>query len=67
MWLAKLFNTKPKTVWEIREDQFIQAVNSLKTLRAPPGGCMSIYPEELREVIIASSEQCKGLVRRGGH
>ncbi len=58
---------KTKNVWELKEEQFILAINSLKTLRAPPGGCMSIDPEELREVILASREQCKDLVRRGGH
>lgn len=58
--------TRLKTLAEIEEGKFILAINSLKTLRAPPGGCMSIDPEEIREVIIASREQCKDLVKRGG-
>jgi len=58
--------TRLKTLAEIEEEQFILAINSLKTLRAPPGGCMSIEPEELREVILASREQCKDLVRKDG-
>ncbi|WP_256597958.1 hypothetical protein [Pseudomonas sp. XWY-1] len=57
---------RPKTQAEIEEEKFISAVNALKTLQAPPGGCISIDLEELREVIIASREQCKGLVRRNG-
>ena len=66
MWLAKLFDTKPKTVWELQEEQFILAIKGLKTLQAPLGGCISIDPEEIRDQIIASREQCKDLVRRGG-
>ena len=62
----KLFSRRPKTRTEIEEEQFILAINRLKTLQAPPGGCISIDPEELREVIIASRKQCKDLVRRDG-
>lgn len=64
--ITKFRKPRLKTLAEIEEEQFILAVNSLKTLRAPPGGCMSIDPEELREVIIASRKQCKDLVRRDG-
>lgn len=49
-----------------RERKFIQAANSLKTLRVTPEGGMSIDPEELREQIIASREQLKHLVYKPG-
>jgi hypothetical protein len=62
-----LSRKKIKTVWDIKEEQFILAANSLKTLRAPLGGCMSIDPEELRDQIIESREHYKDLVRRDGH
>ena len=55
---------RPKTRTEIEEEQFIQAANSLKTLRVPLGGCISIDPEEIRDQIIAAREQYKSLVRR---
>lgn len=58
---------KPKTVWDIQEEQFILAANRLKTLQVPLGGCMSIDPEEIRDQIIAAREQYKSLVRRDGH
>ena len=60
----KLFTRRPKTRTEIEEEQFILAANSLKTLRVPLGGCISIDPEELRDQIIAAREQYKSLVRR---
>ena len=63
----KLFKRRPKTRTEIEEEQFILAANSLKTLRVPLGGCMSIDPEKLRDQIIAAREQYKDLVRRDGH
>ncbi|NNA43836.1 hypothetical protein HBO18_06790 [Pseudomonas lactis] len=63
----KLFTRRPKTRTEIEEEQFILAANSLKTLRVPLGGCISIDPEELRDQIIAAREQYKSLVRRDGH
>ena len=47
-----------------RERGFIQAANSLKTLRVTPEGGMSIDPEELREQIVASREQLKHLVHK---
>ena len=49
-----------------RERGFIQAANSLKTLRVTPEGGMSIDPEEIREQIIASREQLKHFVHRPG-
>ena len=63
----KLFTRRPKTRTEIEEEQFILAANSLKTLRVPLGGCISIDPEELRDQITAAREQYKSLVRRDGH
>lgn len=60
----KLFSRRHKTVWDLQEEQFIQAANSLKTLRVPLGGCISIDPEEIRDQIIAAREQYKSLVRR---
>ena len=47
-----------------RERGFIQAANSLKTLRVTPEGGMSIDPEEIREQIIASREQLKHFVHK---
>ncbi|WP_455886943.1 hypothetical protein [Pseudomonas rustica] len=65
LWLVRLFRKdKPKTVWDLQEEQFILAANRLKTLRVPLGGCMSIDPEEIRDQIIAAREQYKSLVRR---
>jgi hypothetical protein len=62
MWL---FRRRSKTVWDLKEEQFILAANSLKTLQVPLGGCISIDPEEIRDQIIAAREQYKSLVRRG--
>lgn len=64
--IRQLLRTKQKTVWDIQEEQFILAANSLKTLRVPLGGCISIDPEEIRDQIIAAREQYKSLVRRDG-
>lgn len=61
-----LYRNRPKTVWELKEEQFILAANRLKTLQVPLGGCMSIDPEEIRDQIIAAREQYKGLVRQDG-
>lgn len=60
-WLK---NNRAKTVWDIQEEQFIQAANSLKTLQVPLGGCISIDPEEIRDQIISAREEYKSLVRR---
>jgi hypothetical protein len=62
LWLFR--KDKPKTVWDLQEEQFILAANSLKTLRVTLGGCMSIEPEEIRDQIIAARERYKDLVRR---
>lgn len=62
--LTAIKRTKIKTRSEVEEEQFIQTANSLKTLRVPLGGCMSIDPEEFRDQIIAAREQYKSLVRR---
>ena len=51
---------------KVREREFIQAANSLKTLKVTPEGGMSIDPEELRDHIIASREQLKQLVHKSG-
>ena len=63
----RLFRRRPKTAWDIQEEQFILAANRLRTLRVPLGGCISIDPEEIRDQIIAAREQYKSLVRRDGH
>ena len=53
--------------WEQkREREFIQAANSLKTLRVTPEGGMSIDPEELRDQIVSAREQLKHLVHKPG-
>lgn len=48
--------TRLKTLAEIEEEKFILAVNSLKTLRAPFGGCISIDVDEIRDQVIADRE-----------
>lgn len=45
-----------------RERRFIEAVNSLKTLRVTERGTMSIDPEEIRDQILESREALKHLV-----
>lgn len=66
LWLVRLFRKdKPKTVWQLKEQQFILAINSLKTLRVTDRGGMSIDPEELREQVIEARHKLKHLVRRG--
>ena len=51
--------------WEKqREREFIEAVNSLKTLRVTPEGGMAIDPEEIREQVIESRERLKQFVRK---
>ena len=63
--LKRVFNVlhpDSRPDWEQkREREFIQAANSLKTLKVTPEGGMSIDPEELRDQIIASREQLKTL------
>ncbi|HDS1787605.1 hypothetical protein NPS34_00260 [Pseudomonas putida] len=51
--------------WEKqREREFIEAVNSLKTLRVTLGGRMSIDPEEIREQVLEARERLKHFVRK---
>ncbi|QDR68460.1 hypothetical protein FPB55_12805 [Pseudomonas sp. BJP69] len=45
-----------------RERQFIEAVNSLKTLRTTDRGGMSIDLEEIRDQVLESREALKYLV-----
>ncbi|WP_080637241.1 hypothetical protein [Pseudomonas putida] len=45
-----------------RERQFIEAVNSLKTLKVTERGGMSIDPEEIRDLVIELRENYKHLV-----
>lgn len=45
-----------------RERQFIEAVNSFKTLRVTDRGGMSIDPEEIRDMILENREALKHLV-----
>ena len=55
LWNVISHDRRPE--WEkAREREFIQAANSLKTLKVTPEGGMSIDPEELREQIVASRE-----------
>lgn len=65
----KLFQRKSpaKTIWDIQEEQFILAINSLKTLRITPEGAMRIDVSEIRDQVLASRERYKEFVRRSGH
>lgn len=47
-----------------REREFIQAVNSLKTLRVTAGGRMSIDPEEIRDQVLEARETLKHFVSK---
>lgn len=58
---------RAKTIWDIREEQFILAINSLKTLRVTPEGTMRIDVSEIRDQVLASRERCKDFVIRSGH
>ncbi|MBK3505750.1 hypothetical protein [Pseudomonas sp. MF6747] len=62
--LLLLFRDKRTAREKAREQDFILAVNSLKTLKTTDRGGMSIDPEELREQIISSREQLKHLVHK---
>lgn len=54
-----------RSEWEKqREREFIDAVNSLKTLRVTREGGMSIDPEEIREQVLESRERLKHFVQR---
>jgi hypothetical protein len=64
MSILEFFGRKPKseTAEQIREREFIKAANGFKTLRVTDRGGMSIDPEEIRDQIIKSREEYKGLV-----
>ena len=62
--ITRLFPDRRPDWEQKREREFIQAANSLKTLKVTPGGGMSIDPEELRDQIIASREELKHLVHK---
>ena len=47
----------------VREQEFVSAVNRLKTLRVTPEGGMSIDAEEIREEVIAARHSLKHFVR----
>lgn len=68
MIILKLFQRiKPKTVWQRKEEQFILAINSIKTLQVTASGGMSIDPEEIRDKVIQERKRLKYLVRRDRH
>lgn len=64
MSILELFGRKPKepTAEQVRDREFIKALNSLKTLRVTDRGGMSIDPEELRDQVMKSRQELKGLV-----
>ncbi|MBD0703693.1 MULTISPECIES: hypothetical protein [Pseudomonas] len=62
--LLLLFRDKRTAREKAREQDFILAVNSLKTLKTTDRGGMSIDAEELREQIISSREQLKHFVHK---
>lgn len=49
---------------QARDRAFIAALNNLQSLRVTPDGGMSIDPEEIRNLVIASRHALKHLVRR---
>ncbi|MDH1146290.1 hypothetical protein N5C60_16970 [Pseudomonas mosselii] len=63
--LWSLIDSDRRPEWEKqREREFIEAVNSLKTLKITPGGRMSIDPEEIREQVLEARERLKHFVRK---
>ncbi|QCI10544.1 hypothetical protein E6B08_03540 [Pseudomonas putida] len=63
--LWSLIDTDRRPEWEKqREREFIEAVNSLKTLKVTPRGRMSIDPEEIREQVLEARERLKHFVRK---
>ncbi len=63
--LWSLIDSDRRPEWEKqREREFIEAVNSLKTLKVTPGGCMSIDPEEIRDQVLEARERLKHFVRK---
>lgn len=57
-----IFSNKRSECEIRRERQFIEAVNSLKTLSVTDRGGMSIDPEEMRDLITELRENYKHLV-----
>lgn len=57
-------NNKPKTAIQLKEEQFILAINSLRTLQVTPNGGMSIDPEEIMDKVIQERKRLKYLVRK---
>lgn len=58
-------NPDRRPEWEKRrEREFIEAVNSLKTLRVTPEGRMSIDPEGIREQVLEARERLKHFVQK---
>jgi len=57
---------KPRqvTYWERREQAFIDAANTLKTLHVTPEGAVYIDPEEIHEQVIAARENLKQFVAK---
>ena len=66
-WLGLFKNGKSKTAWALKEEQFILAINSIKTLQVTPNGGMSIEPEEIMDKVIHERKRLQYLVRRDGH
>lgn len=64
MSILEFFGRKEKepTAEQVRDREFIKALNSLKTLRVTDRGGMSIDPEELRDQVMKSRQELKGLV-----
>ncbi len=63
LWNLAFGNNRSK-LEKAREQVFIDAVNSLKTLRTTPEGGMAIDPDEIRDQVIASREQLKQFVHK---
>ena len=49
---------------QARDRAFISSLNSLKSLSVTPDGGMSIDPDEIRELVIASRHALKHFVRK---
>lgn len=62
-----LRSSKPKTVRKLKEEQFILAINSIKTLQVTASGGMSIDPEEIRDKVTQERKRLKYLVSRAGY
>lgn len=64
-WItSRILKSKPKTVRKLKEEQFILAINSLRTLEVTASGGMSIDPEEIRDKVIQERQRLKYLVRK---